>query len=97
MTELQPQKQEKIQELTDRIGETIIDLAAEYEDDLMDRHIFAAITFAAFCTISSLMEYLKPGHPEEWYEEFSYNCITQLLANYRSPIVDAPQETESNK
>lgn len=97
MTELEQKKQEKIQELTDRIGEAIIDLSAEYEDVLMDRHIFAAITFAAFCTISSLMEYLKPGHREEWYENFSYNCITKLLTDYRSSIVDNPQETDSNK
>lgn len=97
MTELEPKKQEKIHELTDRIGEAIIDLTAEYEDVLKDRHLFAAITFAAFCTIASLMEYLKPGHSEEWYENFSYNCITQLLANYRSSIVDNPQETEPNK
>lgn len=83
--------------MTDRIGETIIDLTAEYEDDLKNHQIFAAITFAAFCTIASLMEYYKPGHPEEWYEECSYERITELLANYRSSIVDAPQETKSNK
>lgn len=83
--------------MTDRIGETIIDLTAEYEDVLENHQIFAAITFAAFCTIASLMEYYKPGDPEESYEKCSYERITKLLTDYRSSIVDAPQETESNK
>lgn len=83
--------------MTDRIGEAIIDLTAEYEGDLEYHQIFAAITFAAFCTIASLMEYYKPGHPEEWYEKCSYEHITKLLTDYRSSIVDAPQETKSNK
>ena len=97
MTELEPKKQDKIHELTDRIGETIIDLTAEYESVLEHHQMFAAITFAAFCTIASLMEYYKPGHPEEWYEKCSYERITKLLSDYRSSIVDNPQETDSNK
>lgn len=97
MTELEHKKQEKIHELTDRIGETIIDLTAEYEDVLEHHQMFAAITFAAFCTIAGLMEYYKPGNTEEWYEKRSYECITKLLTDYRSSIVDAPQETDSNK
>lgn len=97
MTELEPKKQEKIHELTDRIGETIIDLTAEYEDDLEYHQMYAAITFAAFCTISSLMEYYCPGYTDAFYEECSYEHITKLLTEYRSSIVDAPQETESNK
>ena len=83
--------------MTDRIGETIIDLTAEYEDVLKNHQMFAAVTFAAFCTIASLMEYYNPGHPEEWYEKRSYERITKLLTDYRSSIVDAPQETKSNK
>lgn len=90
-------QQEKMQELTDRLGRAIIDLTAEYEDDLKDRHIFGAITFAAFCTIASLMEFYKPGHSEEWYENRSYKLITKWLTDYRSSIVDNPQKTDSNK
>lgn len=97
MTELEPKKQEKIHELTDRIGETIIDLTAEYESVLENHQMFAAITFAAFCTIASLMEYSRPGYTEAWYEKNSYNLITKLLTDYRSSIVDNPQEKESNK
>ena len=97
MTELEHKKQEKIHELTDRIGEAIIDLTAEYEDVLEKHQMYAAITFAAFCTISSLMEYHKPGHTEEWYEKRSYERIVKMLTDYRSSIVDNPQETESNK
>lgn len=97
MTELEQKKQEKIHELTDRISESIIDHTADFEGDLEYHQMYAAITFAAFCTISSLMEYYKPGHPEEWYEKCSYEHITKLLTDYRSSIVDAPQETKSNK
>ncbi|MCQ2279092.1 MAG: hypothetical protein MJZ62_07315 [Bacteroidales bacterium] len=97
MAELEHKKQEKIHELTDRIGEAIIDLTAEYEGDLEYHQMYAAITFAAFCTIASMMQYKEPGNPEEWYEERSYERITKMLTDYRSSIVDNPQETDSNK
>lgn len=97
MAELEHKKQEKIHELTNRIGETIIDLTAEYEGDLEYHQMYAAITFAALCTIASMMQYKEPGEPEDSYEKRSYERITKLLTDYRSSIVDAPQETESNK
>ena len=97
MAETQQEKQEKLHELTDRICKAIIDLTAEYEGDLEYHQMYAAITFAAFCTISSLMEYYCPGYTDAFYEECSYEHITKLLTEYRSSIVDAPQETESNK
>lgn len=90
-------KQERIHELTDRIGEAIIDLTAEYEDVLEKHQMYAAITFGAFCTIASLMEYYCPGYTEEFYEGCSYEHITKMLTEYRSSIVDNPQEKESNK
>lgn len=94
MAELEQKKQEKIHELTDRISKSIIDHTADFEDDLKDHQMFAAIIFAVYCTISSLMEYYKPGHPEAWYEECSYNCIIKMLTDYRSSIVSYNCATE---
>lgn len=97
MAETQQEKQEKIHELTDRICRTIIDLTAEYESDLEYHQMYAAITFAAFCSISSMMQFKYPGQPDAHYEKRSYERIVKLLTDYRSSIVDNPQETDSNK